>query len=77
MHGNIYFLYLCVKLINYSINILKPCKNISYRVIYSNFLKAFRCLYLGSNNIVVYKELFSLEAPGFVCFLSRNIRSSC
>lgn len=42
-------------------------QNISYRVIYSNFLKALKMFLLESNKIIVYtKELFSLE--GFLLF---------
>lgn len=50
MHGSIYILYLHVKII--ALQTFKNHANVSYRVIYSNFLKALRCFYLGSNKIV-------------------------
>lgn len=50
MHGSIYILYLHVKII--ALQTFKNHANVSYRVIYSNFLKALRCFYLGPNKIV-------------------------
>lgn len=47
-------------------------QNISYRVIYSGFLKSLRSFYLGSLTILVYK---GTSLTGFFVYLSGNVRS--
>lgn len=56
MHGNIYFFIFSCKIKLEHCECFKTMQNISYRVIYSDFLKSLRSFYLGSNNSSVRRD---------------------